>query len=153
MRQDRLLAERLKQARRTEDHRSYSRQLARYGIVGITDTSASNTTDTLADFQRLSDGGELLQHFSLMGNDDLDSGYLKILLTKIAARSRESCRRINQARLKGRNLAFHCVTHLELVFAQQHSPGYTLRVGFDRIEHGAVGTMKWLIGWRTWGCR
>ena len=57
-----------------------SRQLARYGIVGITDTSASNTTDTLADFQRLSDGGELLQHFSMMGSDELDRGYLKILL-------------------------------------------------------------------------
>ena len=83
---------------------TYSRQLARYGIVGITDTSASNTTDTLADFQRLSDGGELLRHFSLIGNDDLDSGYLKILLDEDRLPDLENLVvRINQARRKGRN--------------------------------------------------
>jgi predicted amidohydrolase YtcJ len=47
--------------------------------------------------------------------------------------------RINRARAKGRNVAFHCVTHLELVFAlaaldDAESPTQ----GFDRVEHGAM---------------
>ncbi|MBL6709389.1 MAG: amidohydrolase family protein [Pseudomonadales bacterium] len=142
VRRDRLLAERLKhtKASRTPNITAYSRQLARYGIVGITDTSASNTTDTRADFQRLSDGGELLQHFSLMGSDDLDSGYLKILLDEDRLPDLANLvGRINLARRKGRNLAFHCVTHLELVFALAAlAEAAPCEAGFDRIEHGAV---------------
>jgi len=142
VRRDRLLAERLKHAKasRTPNIAAYSRQLARYGIVGITDTSASNTTDTRADFLRLSDGGELLQHFSLMGSDELDSGYLKILLDEDRLPDLAILvGRINLARRKGRNVAFHCVTHLELVLALAAlAEAAPCEAGFDRIEHGAV---------------
>ena len=142
VRNDSLLAERMRRAKahKPPDIAAYSRLLASHGIVGITDTSASNRLATLADFQRLSANGDLLQQVTLMGGDDLDSGYLKILLDEDGLPDlAELVRRINRTRHKGRNVAFHCVTHLELVFALAAlAEAVPCEQGFDRIEHGAV---------------
>jgi predicted amidohydrolase YtcJ len=75
-----------------------------------------------------------------MGADDLDVGYLKILLDEDRLPPLDRLvQRINRARNKGRNVAFHCVTHLELVFAlaalDEAEPPTR---GFDRVEHGAM---------------
>ena len=75
-----------------------------------------------------------------MGDDSLDSGYLKILLDGDRLPPLEDLvRRINAARTKGRNVAFHCVSHLELVFALAAlADASEPEEGFDRIEHGSV---------------
>ena len=142
VRNDSLLAERMRRAKANKppDIAAYSRLLASYGIVGITDTSASNTLDTRADFQSLSASGDLLQRTVLMGGDNFDGGYLKILLDEDSLPDLAGLvRRINCARDKGRNVAFHCVTHLELVFALAVlAEALPCEQGFDRIEHGAV---------------
>jgi predicted amidohydrolase YtcJ len=142
VRNDSLLAERMRRAKanRPPDIAAYSRLLASYGIVGITDTSASNSQATVEDFRRLSASGNLLQQVSLMGGDDLDSGYLKILLDEDSLPDlADLIRRINLARHRGRNVAFHCVTHVELVFALAAlAEAVPREQGFDRIEHGGV---------------
>ena len=60
--------------------------LARLGVVGVTDTSAHNNQQSRQEFERLGREGDLLQRFNVMGDDSLDSGYLKILLTEISFR-------------------------------------------------------------------
>ncbi len=142
IRNDGLILQRMRAAKATyqPDIGAFSRQLASLGIVGVTDTSARNNLDTLANFEQMRCNGVLLQRVSLMGGDCLDSGYLKILLDDDRLPPLEQLvTRINAARSKGRNVAFHCVTHLELVFAiaalEEAAP---CEFGFDRIEHGAV---------------
>jgi len=142
VRNDPLMAQRLRQVGESAgpDIGFLSRELARFGIVGVTDTSASNTLASVDNFNHLHQQGILLQQVEVMGADDLKSGYLKILLDEDRLPPLgELVARINRARDKGRNVAFHCVTHLELVFAlaaldDAGSPA----LGFDRIEHGAM---------------
>lgn len=145
VRGDRLMAERLKASGVTEapDIEGFSRQLARLGVVAVTDTSASNNTETVADFQGLQSSGKLLQRVTLMGDDTLQEGYLKVLLDEDSLPPLLSLvQRINTARARGRHIAFHCVTHLELVFALAALADALppSQGGFDRIEHGAVVT-------------
>jgi|TARA_B110000971_G_scaffold193338_1_gene206211 predicted amidohydrolase YtcJ len=120
-----------------------SRQMASFGITGFTDTSATNTAATVRQFRQLCDEGEILQHAYLMGDDSLDFGHLKILLDEDNLPPlNELEARIRRAREKERGIAFHCVTHIELLFAiaalnscadlDPHKQ-YT-----DRVEHGSV---------------
>jgi predicted amidohydrolase YtcJ len=142
VRNDPLMAQRLQQIGESADPDIgfLSRELTRFGIVGVTDTSASNTSASADSFNNLRQQGTLLQRVEVMGSDDLDVGYLKILLDEDRLPSLDRLvERINRARAKGRNVAFHCVTHLELVFAlaaldDAESPTQ----GFDRVEHGAM---------------
>lgn len=142
VRSDELMAERLRDIGESAspDIGRMSRELVRLGIVSVTDTSASNDRTSVANFRLLQEQGILHQHVQVMGNDDLDAGYLKILLDEDRLPPLDQLvGRINRARRKGRNVAFHCVTHLELVFAlavlEDAAPPIA---GFDRIEHGAM---------------
>jgi predicted amidohydrolase YtcJ len=142
VRNDELMAQRLRHIGESAgpDVGLLSRELARMGIVGVTDTSASNTRASATNFKRLQQQGTLLQRVEVMGTDELEVGYLKILLDEDRLPALDGLvERINAARQKGRNVAFHCVTHLELVFAlaaldDAAPPAF----GFDRIEHGAM---------------
>jgi predicted amidohydrolase YtcJ len=142
VRNDALMAQRLQQIGESSaaDIGFLSRDLARLGIVGVTDTSASNNAASAANFNRLHQQGTLLQRVEVMGADDLDAGYLKILLDEDRLPPLDQLiGRINAAREKGRNIAFHCVTHLELVFALAAlDDAAPPALGFDRIEHGAM---------------
>ena len=142
VRNDKLIAQRLTSTGGNvqPDVRGFSRMLARLGVVGVTDTSAHNNQQSRQEFERLRREGDLLQRFNVMGDDSLDSGYLKILLDGDRLPPLEDLvRRINAARTKGRNVAFHCVSHLELVFALAAlADAPEPEEGFDRIEHGSV---------------
>ena len=142
VRNDALIAQRLQAigGRVQPDVRGFSRMLARLGIVSVTDTSAHNNQLSQKNFDQLRREGELLQRVELMGDDSLDSGYLKILLDGDRLPPLDDLvHRINAARTKGRNVAFHCVSHLELVFALAALDDASgPEAGFDRIEHGSV---------------
>ena len=120
-----------------------SRQMASFGVTGFTDTSATNTAATVTQFQQMHVRREILQNAYLMGDDSLDYGHLKILLDEDNLPPlNELEARIRCAREKKRGIAFHCVTHIELLFAiaalnscadlDPHKQ-YT-----DRVEHGSV---------------
>ena len=120
-----------------------SRQMASFGITGFTDTSATNTAATVRQFCQLCDEGEILQHAYLMGDDSLDFGHLKILLDEDNLPPlNELEARIRRAREKERGIAFHCVTHIELLFAiaaLNSCADLDPQIQFaDRIEHGAM---------------
>jgi len=120
-----------------------SRQMASFGITGFTDTSATNTAATVRQFRQLCDEGEILQHAYLMGDDSLDFGHLKILLDEDNLPPlNELEARIRRAREKERGIAFHCVTHIELLFAiaaLNSCADLDPQIQFaDRIEHGAM---------------
>ena len=89
------------------------------------------------------DEGEILQHAYLMGDDSLDFGHLKILLDEDNLPPlNELEARIRRAREKERGIAFHCVTHIELLFAiaaLNSCADLDPQIQFaDRIEHGAM---------------
>ena len=120
-----------------------SRQMASFGITGFTDTSATNTAATVRQFRQLCDEGEILQHAYLMGDDSLEFGHLKILLDEDNLPPlNELEARIRCAREKKRGIAFHCVTHIELLFAiaaLNSCADLDPQIQFaDRIEHGAM---------------
>ena len=120
-----------------------SRRMASFGITGFTDTSATNTAATVMQFQKMHERGEILQNASLMGDDSLAYGHLKILLDEDSLPPlKELEARIRQAREKKRGIAFHCVTHIELLFAiaaLNSCADLDPQIQFaDRIEHGAV---------------
>jgi predicted amidohydrolase YtcJ len=139
---DRWLRERLG-AQDPIDVAGLSLQMASYGITGFTDASATNTQDTADQFEQLMARGEILQRTVLMGDDSLKYGHLKILLDEdnlpnLAALEE----RIRRARRKNRGVAFHCVSHVELLFALaalENCRSSVLGGSFsDRIEHGSL---------------
>ena len=91
-----------------------SRQLASYGVTGITDATASND----AEAERLWMDVDASQSVRLMGNEDLGHGSLKIMLDDYALPEIEAFQeRIRVAHDCGRPVAVHCVTRTELVYA------------------------------------
>ncbi len=125
-----------------------SAELASYGVTGITDTSPDNDDRTLNIFQQAVDQNHLRQRVYMMGNENLSiiqhpkikRGPLKILLDEIALPDfQQLIGRIEQAHLRNRPVAIHCVTKTELVFAltslKQAGP-----IAGDRIEHASVTT-------------
>ena len=111
-----------------------SRQLASYGVTGITDATASND----AEAERLWMDVDASQSVRLMGNEDLGHGSLKIMLDDYALPEIEAFQeRIRVAHDCGRPVAVHCVTRTELVYALSA----LIEVGSlsgDRIEHASV---------------
>lgn len=120
-----------------------SRQMASFGVTGFTDTSATNKATTVKQFQEMHERGGILQKAYLMGDDSLDSGHLKILLDEDnLPHLNELEARIRCAREKKRGVAFHCVSHIELLFAiaaLNSCANLDPHTQFaDRIEHGAM---------------
>lgn len=126
-----------------------SAELARYGITGVTDAGAGNGVDawrTLGDARR---GGEFVQRLLVMGSEALDAvsveagdgmqvGPLKIYLRESALPALDDvARRIAGAHARGRNVAVHCVTRVELAVAIAAIEDAGARPG-DRIEHAGV---------------
>lgn len=134
-RQDQLLRERLAEdVDLTAAVRRTSRELASYGVTGITDATPSNNLETLALHGRL----PLCQRINLMGDESLPSGHLKIMLDDAALPPFDRlAERIGHAHARARPVAFHCVTRTELVFALAALEEAGALPG-DRIEHAAV---------------
>lgn len=143
---DRWLRERLGNASRRPDLRALSCALARRGVTGVSDTSESND---LRAFEHLRERDDLFQDLVVMGDASLDA-----LAWEPDARVRRGahkfhlhdhdlpdfdgvCESIRRSHAAGRNVAFHCVTRGELVFALA-ALEQAGSCGIDRIEHGGV---------------
>lgn len=126
-----------------------SHELAGYGITGVTDTTPHNDADALDRFRTARQSGALLQPVLAMGDQSLDGmaagwrdgvacGARKFhLLESALPDPDETAAAIASSHRKDRNVAFHCVTRTELVFALAALRGAGVRDG-DRIEHASV---------------
>ncbi len=125
---------------------SVSRRLASFGVTGLTDATAENSSSALRAFVTAIEGGELLQRVVLMGRRDLpwpdhdriERGAVKVLLEERKLPSFEQLQGIiENARDDRRSVAVHCVTRLELVLAAAAFASAGALPG-DRIEHASV---------------
>lgn len=126
-----------------------SRELARFGITGVTDTGARNGREAWAALNGAAERGELLQRLLVMGNEELHGlslaspervglGPLKIYLREAALPAYDSLvRRIESAHDHARPIAVHCVTRVELHYALAALADAVPLPG-DRIEHASV---------------
>lgn len=131
-----------------------SRDLARRGVTGVTDTSAQHDDAAARWLARASDEGELLQRGVLMGSEALgplhhpmlERGALKVVLDEPRLPGfDELVARIAHAHAEGRAVAVHCVTRVELTFALGAWREAGARAG-DRIEHAGVAPPE-LVDW------
>jgi len=123
-----------------------SRQLAAYGVTGITDMTPQNSDATLSMFRELHAEGDLVQRLRLAGAPALSSfasSKLVVGETKIHLHEADLppfddvVEVIRQSHERGRAVAVHCVTETELVFTlaavREAGP-----LAGDRIEHASV---------------
>ena len=111
-----------------------SRLLSSFGVTGVTETTPSNDATTV---RRLDSLG-LRQSLTLMGDDTLERGTLKIMLDDYALPRIDAFReRVVAAHERSRPVAIHCVTRTELVFALSVLIDAGTMRG-DRIEHASV---------------
>ncbi len=138
-----------------------SRELASYGITGITDTSPQNDVQALHAFAAAQRRGELLQSIRVMGNASLDGvtfneadvevGEHKFHLLESALPDIEQLvAAIKTSHRHGRSVAFHCVTRVELMFALAALHEAGSQPG-DRIEHAAITTPECLVDMKALG--
>lgn len=131
-----------------------SRQLASYGVTGLTDTTPNNGPEAYRHFSELHRRGELLQNLQVMGDASLDSvasggvvwrGAHKFHLHETELPDLDVlCAAIRRSHVAERAVAFHCVTRTELVFALAALEQAGVRKG-DRIEHAAVTPPELLL--------
>jgi predicted amidohydrolase YtcJ len=123
-----------------------SRQLASYGVTGITDATPDNGADTMQYFASAAASGELLQDVRVMGMEGLpDSGCpqvqrgeLKVLLDEDSLPDWDTLlATFGRAHREGRAVAVHCVTPTELVLTLSVLRALGPQFG-DRIEHGSL---------------
>lgn len=133
-------------AQETPELDPISLQLARFGITGITDTSANNDAGTLALFKKAITQGQLQQRVVMMGNLNLPisthpmitRGALKILLDEFQLPEWKTLNKtIQLTHQQQRPIAFHCVTEAQLVFALSALEEAGSIMG-DRIEHASL---------------
>ena len=132
---------------------SISRQLARHGITGVTDTTPQNDLDALQAFAAAQASGALLQNLRMMGGAALDtaehanSDRLRAAAHKVhLLESRlpgfeACCAAVRRSHAVDRGVAFHCVTRTELVFALGVLREAGSRPG-DRIEHASITPLE-----------
>lgn len=123
-----------------------SKQLASYGVTGITDATPSNSAEDVDVFVKAIENKQLLQDVLIMGDLELSTpvhrfvkcGAYKILLDEHRLPDIEDLiQGIAVAHERQRPVAIHCVTRTELIFALSaiiaagHFPG-------DRVEHASV---------------
>lgn len=126
-----------------------SRELASYGVTGVTDATPHNGLDALEQFRKEQERGALLQSLTLMGGDELN-GVRPWQSTGLAVGARKFhllestlpdfdvfCDAIARSHAHGRPIAVHCVTRTELVFALAGLEVAGPLHG-DRIEHASV---------------
>ncbi|MGB1581743.1 MAG: amidohydrolase family protein, partial [Nevskiales bacterium] len=125
-----------------------SRELASYGITGVTDTSPDNNLQSLRHFEQAQENGELLQSLQLMGDASLDGQQSQSAAIRVGARKfhllesalpdwDQLVQMIAASHAVARNVAFHCVSRTELVFALSALEQAGVLPG-DRIEHASV---------------
>jgi predicted amidohydrolase YtcJ len=127
------------------------RQLAAYGLTGLTDTSATTDARAAELLARAHRAGALPQRLTLMSAGPLDAppdgaydvGPVKVLLDDARLLELDAFVAIIQgARPQGRGVAVHCVTaaELALTLAAFEAAGARRPAAFwgDRIEHGGV---------------
>ena len=123
-----------------------SLRLASFGVTGLTDATAENSSAELGAFVAAAEGGELLQRLVVMGGLDLHApvhpmvevGALKVLLDENDLPSFEHLQGIIEtAHGQSRSVAVHCVTRPELVLTAAAFAAAGARPG-DRIEHASV---------------
>ncbi|MEM7408716.1 MAG: amidohydrolase family protein [Myxococcota bacterium] len=122
------------------------RRLARCGVTGVTDASATNDAARSAELARRQDTGEFPQRLRIMGDDSVEGfgsercapGERKILLDEARLPPFEAfVATARRAHERDRAVAVHCVTRTELVFCIAGLQEAGSHPG-DRIEHAAV---------------
>jgi predicted amidohydrolase YtcJ len=120
--------------------------LARFGVTGVTDATPANGHEEVAAFEAAMQSGALPQRVRIMGRLDLPEsatadlarGAVKLMLDEPVLPNFDSlCEWIARSHDAERNIALHCVTRAELVFALAALSSAGSRPG-DRIEHAAV---------------
>jgi len=131
------------------------RRLARLGVTGLCDATASNTRAELDALTAAVTRGDLPQRLRVMGTPDLpasphpaiERGQWKIMLDEEALPDAEELSaRIAASHAHGRGVAFHCVTRAELVVAA-HALENAGPHADDRIEHASIAppdAVDWL---------
>lgn len=131
--------------------KSVSHLLASYGITGVTDCTPSNDDAVWSIFERATESGELKQNIRLMGSAALSNrdeskkmtrGEFKIHLLESRLPAFDVlCDTIEREHRGNRNVAVHCVSSTELLFALACLSDTGVLRG-DRIEHAAVTPAK-----------
>ncbi len=118
--------------------------LARAGIVGATDATATNDAERARWLARAQAQGDLPQRLHLLGTADLEvpegltRGAVKLLLDDARLPDPDALAvTIGSAHRAGRNVAIHCVTRGELAMAIAVWRMVGARRG-DRVEHANV---------------
>ncbi len=134
-------------ARQLPDISRASERLARFGVVGFTDTSFSNSSESFAQFAQWQASGELLQDVVMMGDVSLQvcantprlqGGALKIHLHENDLPDLDAMSAaIAASHAVSRPVAVHCVSLVELVFTLNAFAAAGPLLG-DRIEHAAI---------------
>jgi predicted amidohydrolase YtcJ len=121
-------------------------RLARLGVTGVTDATATNGPEELALFVAASERGALPQRILALGGERLpawrhlrvSTGALKLALAESDLPDPDAlAERIAAAHAAGRAVAIHCAARAELVLATAALAAAGPRRG-DRIEHAAV---------------
>ncbi len=124
-----------------------ARTLARFGVTGLTDATASNDRSQAALFRAAQRNGDLPQRVQLMGDASLAQletdprlavGPRKFLLDEPALPDLDALiAEVARTHAAGRGCAFHCVTRVELHFALCALEAAGAE-HLDRIEHASV---------------
>lgn len=124
-----------------------SRQLASYGVTGVTDATPGNNAATLRHLARAVMAAELLQNVRVMGAEDLpvsagcaqlQCGERKVMLDEDTLPDWDTlCDSFHRSHQQGRAVAVHCVTAAELVLALSVLREVGPLPG-DRIEHASL---------------
>ena len=118
-----------------------SRRLASYGVTGLTDLTPDNDTAAAAAFEGYRSSGALLQQIRVGGK--LGMHHSLVGPTKVHLHDSslpdfmDLVRLIEGSHDRGREVATHCVTESELVFALSAFQEAGARPG-DRVEHASV---------------
>ena len=118
-----------------------SRKLASFGVTGLTDLTPQNDDAAAAGFAGLRSGGCLLQTIRVGGVLDMAhpaAGPTKVHLHETSLPEFAGlCGLIRASHERRREVAVHCVTEAELVFALAAFRDAGARPG-DRVEHASV---------------
>lgn len=127
--------------------RDASQRLAAFGVTAFNDMTPSNSAKTFALYREFIAAGDLLQSVRLSGLPELSRiagdasvapGATKVHLHEAALPDFDAlCQLIAESHSNCRNVAIHCVTETELVFALAAMRDAGARPD-DRIEHASV---------------
>ncbi len=123
-------------------------ELLSFGITGVTDTTYTND---VAQVERLRETARPLK-LRAMGDETVIGAQLKIVLDEDALPDIDALTaRVDAAHDRGRGVAFHCVSRIELLVAMQALSVVGVHPD-DRLEHGAVIAADLLDDLAELGC-